>query len=96
MLFDRKNGGLHDHHLVGIAPEPHHLVLVLKGGNVWTEHVGTRGLVCLTKGLEIFPDVCEGLLGICSVPLGSVLVVELDLVIAIPCPLKVIFFPQTF
>ncbi len=52
---------------------------MLKGNNVGTEHVGTRGL----------PDVCEGLLGVCSIPLGSVLVVEVVVVISLPCLLKV-------
>ncbi len=83
MLFDRNIGTLLDYHLVRVAPEPYCLILVLEGNNVWMEHVGTRGLVCSTKGLNILPDVCEGLLGICRIPLGSVLVVELIFVIAL-------------
>ncbi len=38
-----------------------YLVLIYKGNNMGTEHVGTRGLVCSSEGLKILPEVCEGL-----------------------------------
>ncbi len=45
MLFDGGNGAPLDHHLVMVAAESYCLILVLKGYNVGTENVGTRGLV---------------------------------------------------
>ncbi len=45
------------------------------------EHLGTRDLVCSTERLKILPDVCEILFGVCRIPLGSVLVVEVVVMI---------------
>ncbi len=58
-------------------------------GHLRMEHVGTRGLVCSLNGLEILPDVCEGLLGVCKIPFGSVLVVRVVVVFAALHLLKV-------
>ncbi len=41
------------------------------------------------KRLKILPDVCEGLLGVCGVPLGGVLAVEVIVMIALHPMLKV-------
>ncbi len=84
MLLDGDDGGALDHHLVRYC-----LVLVHEGDNMGMEHVGTWGLVCSTKGLKILTDVCEGLLRVCSIPLGSVHAVEVVVVITLLCPLKV-------
>ncbi len=59
------------------------MILVLKGDNVRMEHVGTRGLLCSLERLKILLDVCEELLGVCSIPLGFVLAVEVIVVIAL-------------
>ncbi len=53
------------------------------------EHVGTTGLVCFSEGLKILPDVCEGLLGVCGILLGSILAIEVIDVITFPHPLEI-------
>ncbi len=40
-------------------------------------------------GLKILHNICEGLLRVCGIPLGYVLVVEIVFMFAIPCRLKV-------
>ncbi len=52
------------------------------------KHIGTRCFVHTMKGLEVLPDVNEGLLGVCS-PLGLVLLVQVIVMIPFPCPLEV-------
>ncbi len=53
------------------------------------EHIGIWGLVCSAKGLKILLDICEGLLGVCCIPLGPIFVVVIVVMIAHPCSLKV-------
>ncbi len=89
MLLNGDNGRVLDHHFVRVAPDPYCLVLVLEGNNVGMEHIETRGLVCSTKRLEILPDVCKGLIGVCSIPLGKVLMIDVVIMIALPHLLKV-------
>ncbi len=41
------------------------------------------------EGLKVLPNICEGLLGDCGVPLGLVLALEVIVAILFPCFLKV-------
>ncbi len=49
-------------------PEACGLILVHKGNNMRMDHIGTRGLVCSSKGLEVLPDIGEGLLWVYGIP----------------------------
>ncbi len=64
MLLDGDNRASFYHLLVRVGLESNFLILVHKGNNMITEHIGTRGLVCSMEGFKIFSNVCEGLLGV--------------------------------
>ncbi len=89
MLLDPDNGALLNHCHIGISPKSIHLNLVFERDKVRIEHIGTRVLVCSLGGLKIFPDVSEGLLGVSSIPLGSIFAGEVVVMVALPHPLEV-------
>ncbi len=60
------------------------------------EKIGARGLVCSAERLKIFLDVCDGLVRVGSIPLGSVFAVKIIVVIAFLGALKVHFINVPF
>ncbi len=54
-----------------------------------TEHVGTMGLACSSEGLKKLPDVHEGFLGVCRIPLGLVFPKQIIVVPFLPQSLKI-------
>ncbi len=54
-----------------------------------TKHVGTRGHVCSSKGLKVFPDVNEGLFGVDRVPPWAVFPIEVVVMLLFPQSLQV-------
>ncbi len=89
MLFDRDNGALFNRLLVRVVPISNHFIPLHKGNDVFLKHVGARSLVCILKGFKVLPDVNKGLLRVCKITLGLVLMVEVIVVILFPCPLEV-------
>ncbi len=72
------------HCLVRLVKEAICLILVDKGNNMGTKHIGTRGLVCLLETLKVFPDINEGLFGIDRVPSWVVFPVEVVVMLLLP------------
>ncbi len=73
------------HHLVGVSPKSNLLVFWHKGNYILSQHVKAGGLACTVEGLKVLPNICEGLLRVCGVPLGLVLAVEVVVVVLFPC-----------
>ncbi len=89
MLLNQDNGELFNHLHIRVAPLSNRFIPVHEGNKVFWKHVGSRGLVCIAERLVILPDVYEGLLGVCGIPLGLVLVVEIIVVFCLSYTLKV-------
>ncbi len=89
MLLRENNWSLFNHHFFWLSPVSIFLISVDEGNNIFLEHVRTGSLFHPTKRLKVFLDVDEGLLRVCSVPLGLVLTIEVVIVILFSCPFKV-------
>ncbi len=85
MLIYWDNWSPLDHQLVWVEQIIGCLVSVYQRDNILTKHIRTGGLV----GLKILVDDSKGLLGVCSIPLGSILAVEVVVVISFPPTLEV-------
>ncbi len=66
------------------CPWPQNVPSILPGDGTGHFQLRTRGLVCSTEGFKILPDVCEGLLGVCRVPLVSTFAKQVIVVLILP------------
>ncbi len=89
MVLDRDNEAHLNHHLVGVTLISDLFIPVHEGNNVFSDHVGAADLVHTAERLEVLPYIYEGLLGVCDIPLGLVLAMEVVVMVLFLCLLKV-------